>query len=157
RAFNALLAAPGFPSGLEVLKALADSGLHKSGRALLLTHSALTAEVLGALAHQAGFGFVRNEGNQIFCAVAPGDKIEIAVAGSLAPLTDDLIVRTPVDLRARFDVLPPGEVEEKASDNFKWSLGHLDTSKGSFNFVSRPRVQFTPSQSGLAMLNVTYL
>jgi hypothetical protein len=100
---------------------------------------------------------VRNEGNQVFCAVAAGDKIEIVHADSLAPLEDDLVVSKAVDLRARFDALPAGEVEDSQSDNFGWSLGDLGGDSGSFNFVSRPKVKFTPRQSGIAALNVTYL
>jgi hypothetical protein len=153
RAFKTLLTTqPGLANGLQVLKAFdpADPGLHKAGRALLITHTAVTPDRLGALAHQAGFGFVRRQGTQIYCSVAAGEKIEIAHAGSLAPLEDELVVGTPVDLRVRFDVLP-------GTGNFNWSLGQLDQGGGSFDFVLGPAVRFTPRQAGLAALNITYL
>lgn len=160
RAFNAFLKTqPGLATGLQVLKAFDpnDAGLHKAGRAMLITHNTVKPDRLGALAHQAGLGFVRRQGAQIYCSVAAGDKIEIAHAGTLTPLEDELVVGTSMDLRVRFDVLPPGEVEDKVSNNLKWSLRDLDAGSGLFNFVSRPNVRFTPRQPGLAALNVTYL
>jgi hypothetical protein len=104
RAFKTLLATqPGLATGLQVLRAFdpVDPGLHKAGRALLITHATVTADRLGALAHQAGFGFVRRQGTQIYCSVAAGEKVEIVHADTLLPLEDDLIVGTSVDLRVR--------------------------------------------------------
>jgi hypothetical protein len=153
RAFNALLKMQsGLAAGLQVVKAFDpnDPGLHKAGRALLLTHNAITPERLGALAHQAGFGFVRRQGAQTYCSVAAGDKIEIARAADLAPLADELAVGTPVDVRARFDLLP-------GSGNFNWSLSESGEGRGSFDFILRSTVRFTPRRPGVASLNVMYL
>jgi hypothetical protein len=153
RAFNALLKAqPGLAVGLQVLKAFDphDQGLHRVGRALVLTHNTVPPARLGALAHQAGFGFVRRQGTEIYCSVATGDKIEIVHADSLVPLEDELVVGPVVDLRARFDVLPD-------TGSFNWSLGKLGEGEGSFDFVLRPAARFTPHRPGLAALNVTYL
>jgi hypothetical protein len=100
------------------------------------------------LAHQAGFGFVQRKGTQIYCSVAAGEKIEIAHAGSLAPLEEQLVIGTPADLRVRFDVLP-------ATGSFNWSLGQFAHGSGSFDFVLRPTVRFTPRQPGLVALNIT--
>jgi hypothetical protein len=153
RRFNALLKTqPGLASGLQVLKAFDpnDPGLHKAGRALLISHNAIAPEKLGALAHQAGFGFVRRQGAQTYCSVAAGEKIEIARATDLAPLADELAVGTPAEVRARFDVLP-------GSGNFNWSLSEFGEGRGSFDFVLRPTVRFTPRRPGVASLNVIYL
>jgi hypothetical protein len=149
--FNALLKT-GLASGLQVVKAFApnDAGLHKAGRALLITHNAIPPERLGAAAHQAGFGFVRRQGAQIFCAVGPGSKIEIVHPASLAPLGDELVVGTPADLRARFDTLP-------GRGSFNWSLSEFGEGRGSFDFVLRPAVRFTPREPGLLSLNFTYV
>lgn len=153
RAFKALLKAqPGLATGLQVLKAFdtADPELHRAGRALLISHTTITPDQLGALAHQAGFGFVQRKGTQIYCSVAPGDKIEIAHAGTLVPLRDELVVGTPVDIRVRFDVLP-------GTGSFNWSLGQPGEGRGSFDIVLRSTVKFTPLHPGLAALNITYL
>jgi hypothetical protein len=153
RAFNALLQTqPGLAAGLQVLKAFDpnDPGLHKAGRALLITHSTITPDRLGALAHHAGFGFVRRQGAQIYCAVAAGEKIAISRAGTLVPLEDELVVGNPVDLRVRFDVLP-------GTGSFNWSLTRIGQGSGPFDFVLRPAVRFTPRQPGLAALNITYV
>lgn len=149
--FNALLKT-GLASGLQVLKAFApnDAGLHKAGRALIITHNAIPPERLGALAHQAGFDFVRRQGAQIFCAAGPGDKIEIVHPAKLAPLAGELVAGTPVDLRVRFDALP-------GSGNFNWSLSEFGEGRGAFDFVLRPTVRFTPRRPGVASLNVMYL
>jgi hypothetical protein len=98
----------GSVNGVQILKAFDpnDAGLHKDGRALRLQHSTISADRLGALAHQAGFGFVRRQGNVIYGSVAAGEKIEIAHASDLKPLEDELTVNQPVDLRARFTDLP---------------------------------------------------
>jgi hypothetical protein len=139
-------------SGLQVLKAFApnDAGLHKAGRALIITHNAIPPERLGALAHQAGFGFVRRQDAQIFCAVGPGDKIEIVHPPKLAPLARELVAGTPVNLRVRFDALP-------TSGNFNWSVSEFGEGRGSFDFVLRSTVRFTPRRPGVASLNVVYL
>ena len=127
-----------------------DPGLHKAGRALLIAHNAIPPERLGAAAHQAGFGFVRRQGAQIFCAVSPGDKIEIVHPANLAPLVDELVVGAPVDLRARFDTLP-------GRGNFNWSVSKAGRGRGSFDFVLRPAVRFTPREPGFLSLNFTYV
>jgi hypothetical protein len=153
RTFKALLKTQlGLATGLQVLKAFdpTDPGLHKAGRALLITHNTVTPDRLGAFAHQAGFGFVQRKGTQIYCSVAAGEKIEISHAGSLAPLEEELVIGTPVDLRVRFDVLP-------GTGAFNWSLGQFAHGSGSFDFVLRPTVRFTPRQPGLVALNITYL
>ncbi|MEI7993351.1 MAG: LamG domain-containing protein [Methylococcaceae bacterium] len=147
-----LVTQPGLATGLQVLKAFdpADPGLHEAGRALLMTHTTVTADRLGALAHQAGFGFVRRQGTRIYCSVAAGDRIEIAHVGTLTPLEAELIVGTAVDLRVRFDALP-------GTGGFNWSFGQLNQGNGSFDFVLRPAVRFTPRHPGFVALNVSYL
>lgn len=142
-------------ANLQVLKSFdpADAGLHKAGRAMRLRHAVLDQGRLGALAHQAGFDFVRRQGpggNEIYCSVAPGEKIEIARAADLKPLGDELTVGSAADLRARFSALPP-------SGGFNWSLTRAGLGQGSFDFVLRPQVKFTPRAPGWLSINVTYL
>ena len=62
RPFKALLAQPGLPAGLQVLKAFdpANPGFHKSGRALRISHLALAADQLGVLAY-------RHSGRALVC------------------------------------------------------------------------------------------
>lgn len=69
----------GVANGLQILKAYdpADAGLHRVGRAMRCQHDTIDADNLGALAHQAGFDFVYRQGNEIYCSVAAGEKIEI--------------------------------------------------------------------------------
>lgn len=101
------------PRELDVLLAYqpGSSDLHEVGRALLIRHSTLAAEVLGALAHQAGFSFVDALGERVYCSVAAGEKIEIVRCSDpecceLAPLENELTVNAPVKMRVRFTELP---------------------------------------------------
>src|SRR6266542_299279 len=160
RAINALLETqPGLAAGLQVVKSFdpADQGLHKAGRALVITHSAINAGQLGALAHQAGFGFVRREANEIYCSVAGGEKIEIVHDPSLVPLEDELVVGTPVPLEVRSENLPvPPTPPVPGSPVFTWSLNRIGLGNGSFDFVLRPNATFTPRHTGLLDLNSNY-
>lgn len=137
---------------LQVVKAFdpAGPGLHKVGRAIRFTHAVLNAGTLGALAHQAGFGFVQRKNSEIFAAVAEGEKIEIVRASDLVPLDDELTVGTSVQIQARFSTLPP-------AGNFNWSVERGGRGEGTFDFVLRPKVKFTPTKPGLLALNVTFL
>jgi hypothetical protein len=141
----------GQAGGLEILKGydLGGPGPHRSGRALLMKHGATPAGTLGALAHQAGFDFVRRQGNEIYASVGPGPRVEIAKA-PLAPLGDELTINTPVDLRLRLDPLP-------GSGAYNWSLQTMDRGHGSFDFILRPQIQFTPKACGYLALHATYL
>ncbi|MCP4259938.1 MAG: LamG domain-containing protein [Planctomycetes bacterium] len=137
---------------LQILKAYdpTDTGLYKVGRALLLRHNTISPAVLGPLAHQAGFGFVRRQGNEIYCSVASGEKIEISRASDLAPLDNELAVGAPIDLIVRSTTLPAG-------GNYNWSIDTIGHGKGGLDYVLRPQVEFTPRGPGLLLLNVTYL
>jgi hypothetical protein len=141
-------------SQLQVLKAFdpAGPGLHKVGRAIRFTHAVVNAGALGALAHQAGFGFVQRQNTEIFAAVAEGERIEIVRSSDLAPLDDELTVGTPIQIQARFSTLPPAN-----TGNFNWSVEKGGYGDGSFDFVLRPNVKFTPTRAGLLALNVTFL
>ncbi|WP_030760489.1 LamG-like jellyroll fold domain-containing protein [Streptomyces griseus] len=94
RALDALLRrldTPPRPAGaaLHVLKAYdpASPGLHGVGRALLLTHTPdVGAERLGALAHAAGFGWVRHTGEgHVYAAQPRGEAFRVTAAGSPEP------------------------------------------------------------------------
>lgn len=137
---------------LQVVKAFdpAGPGLHKVGRAIRFTHPAVNAETLGAVAHRAGFGFVQRQNLEIFAAVAEGEKIELVRSSDLAPLQDVLTVGTPIQMQARFSTLP-------AAGDFNWNVEKYGYGDGSFDFVLRPKVTFTPTKTGLLALNVTFL
>ena len=139
-------------AALQVLKAFdpADPALFKVGRAIRVTHPTLDPGRVGALAHQAGFDFVSRQGTQISGSVAEGDTIQIANAADLSPLAPVLVVNAPVALRARFSSLPPG-------GSYDWSTAEVGNGEGTFDFVLRPSVQFTPRQTGLVALSLTYL
>jgi hypothetical protein len=137
---------------LEILKAYdpTDAGLHKAGRALRIRHSVVDGEQLGALAHLAGFGFVRRDGNEIYCSVAAGEKIAIVRANELAPLEDEMTVGETVAVRSRFSELP-------TTGDYNWTREQIGYGRGSFDFVLRSQVNFTPLEPGFLLLNITYL
>lgn len=146
-----LVTASGLALGaLQILKAFdpAGTGLHKVGRALRLRHVAGGAALLAALAHQAGFGFVRREGTEVYASVASGPLIEIARAGG-APLLDELTLGVPVDLQARFSTLPAG-------GSYNWSSAAAGRGSGVFDFVLRPTVRFRPTRTGRLALSLSY-
>ncbi len=151
RPFNKLVQMPGVAAGLQVLKSFdpADAGLHKSGRAMIITHTTLDIGKLGAMAHQAGFGFVRRDGAQIHCSVAAGELIEIRRAAPPGVLETELEAGTAVDLTLRFDPLP-------AAGSYNWSVNQTGSGSGSFDFVLRSSVRFTPNQPGFLALNASY-
>ncbi len=126
-----------------------DAGLHKAGRALRLRHTAIAADKLGALAHFAGFGYVRRQVTEVYCSAAEDNFIEIARAGG-QPLDDEVVAGTPIKLTARFTTLPADGV-------YNWSVVPAGCGKGSFDVVLQPGVTFTPQAPGLVALNLSYL
>jgi hypothetical protein len=62
--------------------------LHSVGRALRLRHSTLGSDALGALAHRAGFAYVRNLGPDLAVAVPAGERIAIRSAPGAAQRVD---------------------------------------------------------------------
>jgi concanavalin A-like lectin/glucanase superfamily protein len=152
RTFDTLLRRnAGLAAGLTVVKAFDpnDPGLHAAGRAILLTHGAIASDRLAALAHHAGFDFVERRNAQVYASVADDNAIEIVRAAGLTPLEPELVAGTPVDLRARFDPLP-------GNGSFNWSAEEIGEGRGSFDFVLRPQVRFTPREPGLAALHVFF-
>ncbi len=146
-----LAAAGGAVNQLQIVKSFApaDATLHKVGRAIQFTHPAFDAGKLAALAHQAGFDFVQRNGTTIYASVAEDSLIDIAQAPGLTPLPVDLPVNTPINLRARFTTLP-------AAGTYNWSTVNSGNGAGSFDFVLRPAVTFTPKKTGVMALNLTY-
>jgi hypothetical protein len=89
--------------------------LHSVGRALRLRHSTLGSDALGALAHRAGFAYVRNLGPDIAVAVPAGERLAIRTAPAALPRVDvgsqfDLTVDPPVPLGGTFSwtIVTPG-------------------------------------------------
>ncbi len=148
---NLLTAAGAAAAQLQILKAYApaDAALHRVGRALLFTLPAFDAGILAALAHQAGFDFVSRTGANVYASVAADALIDISIAPGLTPLPVDLPAGTPVSLRTRFTTLP-------AVGAYNWSTANAGNGTGSFDFVLRPAVTFTPQKTGLIALNISY-
>lgn len=145
---------------LQVLQAFdpGGPGLHRVGRAIRLRHAILDPGTLGALAHRAGFGFVRRNGVEIFAAVAEGEKLEIVRSSDLAPLNDEVAAGTPIDVRVRFsDPLPAVPPAPPTPGTFNWSLRPIGNGVGALDFELRPQVRFTPRSPGLQAISVTFL
>jgi hypothetical protein len=139
-------------NNLQIVKSFdpADPGLHKVGRAMRVSHPGIDPGRLAALAHQAGFDFVRREAAVVYGSVEAGEKIQIALAPGLSPLPAELTLGVPLDLRARFTTLP-------ATGTYNWSGQPAGNGSGAFDFVLRPQVKFTPQATGLAGLALNYL
>jgi hypothetical protein len=89
--------------------------LHSVGRALRLRHSTLGSDALGALAHRAGFAYVRNLRPDIAVAVPAGERIAIRSAPAAALRVDvgsafDLTVDPPLPSAGIFSwtIITPG-------------------------------------------------
>lgn len=89
--------------------------LHAVGRALRLRHETLALGTLGALAHRAGFAYVRNLGLNIAVAVPPGERLAIRSAPAATQRVDvggelDLTIDPPVPLSGTFvwTIVTPG-------------------------------------------------
>jgi len=150
RTFITLLARnPALAATLTVSKSFDpnDPGLHAAGRALVMTSGAVASDRLAALAHHAGFDFVQRQGANVYASVADDSAIEIVRTAGMAPLGEELVAGTPVDVRARFDPLP-------GTGAFHWSVEELGCGRGSFDFVLRPQVRFTPHEPGLVSLHL---
>jgi YVTN family beta-propeller protein len=65
------------------------------GRALTLSHSSVAPERLGALAHTAGFTFVRRQGSQVFIRQAADTLMTVAGSTSLDEGGDGVLVVSP--------------------------------------------------------------
>jgi hypothetical protein len=112
------------PAGsLIVVKAYdpADPGLHRVGRALCLRHESLKPDALAALAHRAGFSFVRNAGADVYASVAPGDKLAVAVEARVPadtpPAGTDVFAGRSVNLG-----LVPAGSQLPAAGRVQWTL-----------------------------------
>jgi hypothetical protein len=131
--------------------------LHAVGRALRLRHTGLAVAALGALAHRAGFAYVRNLGAELAVAVAAGERL--------------LVVGTPagtvrVDVGSAFDltiapVLP-------LAGTFSWTIispaagqAHLvahsaDPASLTTPVAARPRVRLVLDGPGDVAVRIEY-
>lgn len=77
-----LIAGTGAAGQLEIVEAFvpAADGPRGAGRALTLRHASLAAGPLGALAHAAGFTYIRRQANQILVRQRPDDLIAVTGA-----------------------------------------------------------------------------
>lgn len=82
RLLDLLAAAPG---DLQVVAAFTPGAtdLTGLGRGMTLTHQTLAPGRLAAMAHAAGFAFVRNEGGQVFVREGPADLLSIDGQGEI--------------------------------------------------------------------------
>jgi len=108
----------GTPGGLVLEHSFDTTGptpLHSVGRALRLRHSTLGSEALGALAHRAGFAYVRNLGPDLAVAVPAGERIAIRCSPAAGQRADvgtafDLTVDPALPLAGTFSwtIITPG-------------------------------------------------
>jgi len=150
KCFNALAA--GVANGLRVVKTF-DAGAvdrHGTGLAVLLEHTTLATDQLGAAAHHAGFDFVRRQGTQIYCAVAQGEKLQIIDSVTLAPITGEFTAGAKSTVQVRPSALP-------ATGDFSWSLAPSDIARGQFGIPTQPQVEITPTATGVTALSVLYV
>lgn len=161
-ALDALVARlAGVPGRLVVAQAFDGAGptpLHAVGRALRLRHETLATPQLGALAHAAGFAYVRNLGPDVAVAVPAGERL--LVRATPAP------VAGRVDAGQAFDLavdppLPPSGV-------FSWTIvtpgpvrAHLaahsaDSPLLKTPIAARPRVRLVTEAAGNLAVRVEY-
>ena len=116
-ALDALVAAaaPGTLVLEHSFDAAGPTPLHSVGRALRLRHSTRGSDALGALAHRAGFAYVRNLGPDIAVAVRPGERLAIRSAPAALQRADvgsefDLTIDPPVPAAGTFawTIVTPG-------------------------------------------------
>jgi hypothetical protein len=93
-----------------------DDGLHGVGRALLLRHETLPSEELAALAHRAGFDFVRNQGSNVYASAGPGEPLEIVLEPAPSIPEFDLLRGKTIDLGLAQSLPAAGEI--------KWTIIH---------------------------------
>jgi hypothetical protein len=143
----------------------AGPGLHAVGRALLLRHQTVALESLGALAHQAGFDFVRNDVDDLYLSVAPGEKLAIVIeprpADQTPPEGIDVLLGQAINL----DLLPAGL---PAAGQIRWTL--IPCGPAGAHFIAhpaddanlrtpvtvRPHLQLIPDRPGEITLRVEY-
>jgi len=125
----------GPPGKLHLDQAFDPSGpvRHSTGRTLLFSHDVIALAALGALAHRAGFDFVRNTGSFIEATVGLGDELEAVVEPRAA-------IDTPPD---GVDVLPTKSIDLHVdpgglptAGELRWTL--IPCGAGRARFVAHP-------------------
>lgn len=140
------------PGKLVIEQAFDPAGptpLHTVGRALRLRHPTLASDALAALAHRAGFAYVRNFGPDIAVAVSAGERLAIrskplAVGrddvGSAFDLTIDPVVPTAGDFT--WTIITPGPASAHL-------IAHsADPAALKTPIASRPRVRLVTDAPG---------
>ena len=147
--FNALAAS--VPAGLTVVSAFnaAATDRHRTALAMVVQHTTLTPDALGAAAHQAGFDFVQRQGTEIYCAVAQRDKIGIVDATTLAPIAKEFTVGVGATITTRPAV--------PATGTFSWVATPQSRGEGAFDNSTRAQVRLTPRATGFADLTIPYV
>jgi hypothetical protein len=131
--------------------------LHTVGRALRIRHTTLAVAALGALAHRAGFAYVRNLGTELAVAVAAGERLLVVGAPTVAVRAD---VGSAFDLTIA-PVLP-------LAGTFSWTIispavgrAHLvphsaDPASLTTPVASRPRVRLVLDGPGDVAVRIEY-
>lgn len=126
-------AQPPVTGNLVVVKSYdpTDAGLHRVGRALRLKHDTLQPDVLGALAHRAGFTFVRNANADVYASVALGEKLAVSSEPPAVqpPAGSDVLSGTAINL----GLVPAGL---PAAGRVSWTL--ILTGSGRAHFAAYP-------------------
>jgi hypothetical protein len=137
-ALLSLLIKNAVPGKLNITKSFdaADPGLHSVGRALRLTHETLGLDRLSVFAHQAGFDFVKNDGNGTYASVAAGEKLEVIIEprapADTPPPGIDVFVGKAINLHFTPDNLP-------VNGQIDWTLIACDAGRAHFENTRQTR------------------
>jgi hypothetical protein len=133
------------------------SPLHAVGRALRLRHTTLAVAALGALAHRAGFDYVRNLGADIAVAVAAGERLLVVGAPPRAIRADagtafDLTIAPALPLAGTFSwtIVSPGAGKAHLAAH------SADPAALATAVASRPRVRLVLDAPGDIAVRIEY-
>ncbi|MBV8921117.1 LamG-like jellyroll fold domain-containing protein [Bradyrhizobium sp.] len=131
--------------------------LHAVGRALRLRHTTLAVAALGALAHRAGFAYVRNLGAELAVAVAAGERLLVIGAPAGAVRADagsafDLTIAPALPLAGTFSwtVIAP------AAGRVHLAAHSADPASLTTPVAARPRVRLVLDGPGDVAVRIEY-
>jgi hypothetical protein len=145
-----LLGPPAARAQLTVLLSFVPGNpdLHGVGRAVRLRHAVMPAAALASLAHQAGFGWVRRDGTDVYASVAAGEALEIVQTADGRPLPAELVIDAPLAIQVR---------QKPPAGGLNWSVDPIAAGRARLSSVLRRETVLTPTVPGLAAVSVFHL
>lgn len=142
-----LLAAGGVSGTLQVLGAFAagTGDLTGVGRGLTIRHSALAAGQLAAVAHAAGFTFVRRQGANVLIRQAAGELVTLD-SGQQVDEGSQMTLSVTVK---------PGDVGDGV--RLQWTLGVAGQAQARLSSQTQPSVQLLGLRAGQVRVQALYL